>query len=377
MVNKRKPKRLTLLVLTVLLIIPSRLLMAKNNDEPPAEPIMPMIRAMGGAFTAVANDENAVFVNPAGYAVIKDGIITAFSLGIKVNIDESTMQLYDAMISGANITSSTNINSFMKNTTLAPAVAGPIRLGRVGNNFGFSLYTNLSATIDTSPGGFIPSATLESCNDIGFVGGYGFQFPFVDRLYLGFNLKVILRVASRHEGTLLSVMDAMSDTSELPVSKAIGFGGDIGVIYFPLEWLSVGISAKDFFRTHFKGWDSLNGTEAPPDSFIKPRLAFGTAFYPLKSEKESKYFNSFVIALDYSDLLDYSSVFSNIKFGTSFKTLKIINLRFGVEGGYPAGGIGFDLRFFQFSTAYFVDELGAFPGANPVQNIMFNFAFTW
>jgi len=337
-----------------------------------------MVRAMGGAFTAIANNENAVFYNPAGYATIDDGIISVFSLSIKANIDDSAIKLYNALISGKDVTSTDNLTNYLNNTKIAAGISGPIYFGRVGNNFGFAFYDNADIFLSTRPGAILPIANLNAYSDLGFVGGYGLKLPFLNNLYAGLNLKVLLRVKSSIDGTILAVIDSVSDTSNLPIAKAIGFGGDLGILYSPLTWCSFGLAAKDFFGTYFSNWENLNSsTETFSKSYIKPRISFGVAVYPLITISESEESRNLVLALDYSDLLDYSSILSNIKFGVAFKTLRIINLMGGIDGGYLSGGVGFDLKIFHLNLAYFVDEKGSYPGANPVQNLVLNLAFRW
>jgi len=205
----------------------------------------------------------------------------------------------------------------------------------------------------------------------------GYGKSLLSSVSAGFNLKVLLRAKSSIEGTVLEVIDQVSDTSEIPISKAVGFGGDIGLLYFPNAWLSVALCAKDFFGTRFSSWEALNQSTPFERSLIKPRIVFGLAFYPLIAGGETKNFKNFIIALDYSDLLDYTSIFTNVKLGIGFDTLRILRLRSGFDGGYPTFGIGFDLNVFQMNIVYFVDELGAYTGAQPVQNLMLNFAFRW
>jgi hypothetical protein len=359
------------------MLLPVSLTYSIDNSEPPVQPVISKVRAMGDAFTAVANDDATIFYNAAGYAIIEEAITTIFSLGIKVNIDESALRLYSALLSGTDVSASGKLDTYLSDTTLALGITGPIYIGRVGNNFGFVFFDSINPVLDTEPGGIFPSAELNAYSDMALVGGYGFAVPFIKDLYGGFNFKVVLRTKSQIEGTILGVLDAFEDTSEIPLSKAVGFGGDIGLLYIPLPWLSVGLMAHDFFGTRFSEWKSLNHSDDLPKSMIKPRITFGVAFFPLRQKGEPKNFNNFVIAIDYADLLDYSSVYSNIKFGVSFNTLKILTIRAGFDGGYPSGGIGFDLNIFHIDVAYFVDELGAYAGADPNQNLMLNFSFKW
>lgn len=375
----RKIKHLPVLILCfIFFILSSILIFGADNTEPQAMAEIPMIRAMGSAFTAVANDEYSVFYNPAGYSLLDKGIITAFSLGIKANIDDSAIKLYNAIIAGKNITSGSNITTYLTNVTVAPGVSGPIYFGRVGNNFGFAFYDNVSVNLSTKQGAIFPTANLLAYGDIGFIGGYAFKLPFYKKISVGVNLKTLLRIKSQLDGTVLSVIDSVSNLSTFPVAKAIGFGSDIGILYKPLSWLSVGIVGKDFFGTHFSNWEMLTkSTDSFPTSYIKPRIPIGIVIYPLATFGETSLFNNMLFSIEYADLLDYSSVFSNIKMGVSFNTLKVITLRGGFDGGYPSVGIGFRLKFFNMNLAYFIDEQGAYPGANPIQNLMFELGIKW
>lgn len=348
-----------------------------DNTEPLAQPFLPMVRAMGGAFTAVADDESMVFYNPAGYGRITDSVVSVFSLGVKLNINDSALDVYNALISGKDITTSENITRYLDNTTLAPGVSGPVYFGRVGNNSGFAFYNSVSALLDTKPGAILPIAEFSSHADLGFVGGFGSELPFGNNLYAGLNFKVILRVKSELEGTVLAVIDTFEESGGLPLAKSVGFGGDVGLLYTPLDYLSLGLTVRDFFGTRFGTWENLSGSESFSKSSIKPRIAFGIALYPLKTMEVSKKATNLIIAADYSDLLNYSSILSNIRFGVKYTTLGFLDIRGGFDGGYLTGGIGFDVKIFHVALVYYVDELGAYPGARPVQNFLLNLAFKW
>ena len=370
---------LLLLVLGVLL--PGACISAAESSEPPAEPVLPMVRAMGGAHTAVAEGPNAIFTNPAGYALVEDDVISLFTLGIRINVDPSALEIYEAVLSGTDVTSPENIDDYFSNTTLIQGIVGPFQLGRVGNNFGFCFYNNYDAVLTTQPGGTIPSAKAQVYSDLGLVGGYGFPLPILDNLYGGFNFKVILRAKAEMEGTIIAVIDTLSDPDTIPVAKAIGFGGDLGLLYLPAPWCTVGVAAKDFFGTRFTGWETLTPSGSPfPSSMIPPRIAVGVAFHPASAsghEGGRARVKDLVVAVDYANLLDFSPFFTNVKAGMSLTTLRVVNLRIGLDGGYFTGGVGFDLKATRIDLAYFVDELGAYPGANPAQIMMLNFAVRW
>lgn len=365
---------LLILTITTLLIMsaasPSR---AIDNTEPVSQPTLPMVQAMGGAYTAVASDESTVFYNPAGYAVIKDPILIVSVLDLSINIDDSAIDVYKAIINGEDLSDPDNITKYLNDTTVSFGLSGPIYFGRVGNNFGFSFYDTGRALLDTTPGALQPYADYYTFTDLGFIGGFGYRI--VDSLYAGFNFKVILRLKSELHGTATEVIEAIEDDN-VPVAKSVGFGGDLGLLYRPLSWFALGLNARDFFGTRFMTWEDISGTQNYPSSMIKPRLAFGIAFFPLRTEKDIPR-NDIVIALDYWDIFDTSSPLTNIKFGVMINTLGFLDLRGGIDAGYLTGGVGFHLKFFHFSTAYYVKELGAYPGSKPLQTLTFEFAFKW
>jgi hypothetical protein len=259
----------------------------------------------------------------------------------------------------------------------------------VGDNFGFAFYDNLDVKLVTQPGGILPSASFRAHSDLGLVGGYGFELPFLENFYAGFNFKVVFRMKSEIDGTIIAVVDTISDEDSIPIAKAIGFGSDIGLLYSPARWCRLGLAAKDFFGTWFN-WETVNGSgAASPTSYIKPRIPVGAAFFPLRAAGASaagpeaagksppKVFSNLILAVEYADLLDYSPLYSNIRFGASIDALKFITLRLGFEGGYFAGGVGFDMKAVQVELAYFVNELGSYPGSSPAQIVMLNFALRW
>jgi hypothetical protein len=376
--NFTKNTIISVLILAVL-ILPSGLLLAVDNSEPMARPVIPKIRGMGGAYTAIAAGESTVFYNPAGYGTETEDITSVFSLSLKANVDSAALKVYGGMISGVSVFAPNNQRTYFNDTTLVHGLGGPVFFSRVGNNFGFAFYDNINSILDTRPGGFTPFADYEAYGDLGFVGGYGTELPFLNNFYVGINLKVILRSKIEKSGTLIEVMNMTRSTSQIPIAKSIGFGSDLGFLYRPFPVFAVGLAMTDFFGTGFTNWQMMSPIieEKYPRSYIKPRLPIGVAIYPLTATGESKNFKNLVIAIDFSDLMDYSSPLSNIKFGLSFNTLKVMEIYGGLDGGYLSGGLGLNFNVFHMNFVYYVDELGAYPGSNPAQNLLLNFAFNW
>jgi len=370
-----KLKIKTILLLGIVLFLSSASFsMAIDNSEPITQPMLPMVQAMGGAYTAVAGDESTVFYNPAGYAVIQDPILSVSVCDININVDESAIDVYKAILKRENLSKAENINKYLEDTTVSCGLSGPIYFGRVGNNFGFAFYDNAQMLFDSTPGALQPYADYYTFTDLGFTGGFGFKI--VDDLYTGFNFKVVLRLKSELHGTVTEVFDTIEDDS-IPVAKSAGFGGDIGLLYRPFSWFSLGLNARDFFGTRFTTWDDILGSQNYPSSMIKPRLALGLAFFPMRTEQDPTSKKDITIALDYWDLLDWSSPLTNIKFGVMIRPFGFLDLRGGIDAGYLTGGVAFHVKIFHFSIAYYVKELGAYPGSKPLQNLTFESAFKW
>lgn len=74
-------------------------------------------------------------------------------------------------------------------------------------------------------------------------------------------------------------------------------------------------------------------------------------------------FTSFLLALEFTDIGNNSdgSLFRTVHLGTEAK-YGILIPRLGINQGYFAGGLGFDLRFFTLEYAYYGEELTLNPG---------------
>ncbi|MHB9029258.1 MAG: hypothetical protein ACYC9O_10850 [Candidatus Latescibacterota bacterium] len=72
-----------------------------------------------------------------------------------------------------------------------------------------------------------------------------------------------------------------------------------------------------------------------------------------------------VVLADYIDLLDNNeeNAFRKIHFGGELD-LGVIELRAGINSGYPTAGVGLDFRVLHIDAAYFSDELSNSPGVD-------------
>jgi Type IX secretion system protein PorV len=149
---------------------------------------------MGSAFVAVANDQSALFWNPAGIAKID---------GVGVMVDHTN---WLADISYNYIAATYNLGG----------------MGTVGFSFVASDYGDMKVTTVDAPEG---TGQIFSVSDIAFSLGYALNLT--DNFSIGFNPKIIYE----------SIWDA----------SAVGFAMDLGILYkTPFDGIMLGMSISNF-----------------------------------------------------------------------------------------------------------------------------------
>jgi hypothetical protein len=101
--------------------------------------------------------------------------------------------------------------------------------------------------------------------------------------------------------------------------------------------------------------------------------------YTLDLGIAKKFYNDRLVLLaDYDDFLDKNreNAFKKIHIGGEID-LSIINLRAGLNSGYPTVGVGLNLKLLQIDAAYFTDELSNAPGGNDDQRMAVQLRVGW
>ena len=245
--------------------------------------------AMGSAFVGVANDQSAMFWNPAGLAKI-DGI------GIMV---DHTNWLAD--IAYNYIAASYNFGG----------------MGTVGFSFISSSYGDMKVTTVDAPNG---TGQVFSVSDIAFSLGYAINLT--DNFAIGFNPKIIYQ----------SIWEA----------SAVGFAMDLGVLYkTPFDGIVLGMSISNFgTKMQMQGSTTLvtydpdltstgNNGKIPAnlstDYWSLPlNFRVGLAYSPISTEN-----NKVTIAVD---ALHPSDNYESVNVGAEYVFKDIIALR----GGYKS-----------------------------------------
>ncbi|MDR3124737.1 MAG: hypothetical protein LBU10_02520 [Endomicrobium sp.] len=377
---------------------------------------------MGGAFTAISDDENAFFYNCAGITQIYDDTLQIFSL--RADVDNHVVKAYafynenkDNILHFMDISPEKQggfvdevVNSMLN---CAPNVLvslpnilfikRPIDINRNKNslNFGLGFFSYVKAIVGFDKGALLPSLSYK-----GEVTGVG-MLPIAFRIYslnslnlpgvlsLGVNLKYMYRLVNSKED--LSLIEIGKFDFGGNFFDATAFGMDFGVIYYLNSRCFFGINATDLYNSQFKYKKSkihfgdekkLSSTIDTYDpQEINPILNIGCAYIP---EKLYYWPGSYIytndnitFAFDLTDLNNPNESFSltpfkKIHIGTECR-LNLFSLRAGLNSGYPSFGAGISLKAVNLEYAFYGEEKGILPGQEPdwVHSFLLSIKLRW
>ena len=225
-------------------------------------PVRPM--GMGGAFTAVANDETAVWTNPAGIARVRKArsrstIHLAKFPNLIVGSNETNTALSPAL-KGQALTGGTeaasdaaldaitaNHDTLVKNPFWARVAMAPIMLFDGGSNIPMAagLFTNTRAQAVSEPD-FNQETNLQVISDAGAVFTAAFTSK-TNRLTAALQIRPIIRYAyeERLQSTDLLNKSSLKESLKGKANQSTGLGIDAGLLYTVADfWYpTIGLSA--------------------------------------------------------------------------------------------------------------------------------------
>jgi len=222
------------------------------------------------------------------------------------------------------------------------AVATP-SLGVVVNNYAFSIYNIAQFASKIDVGIIVPKVNIYALNDLVFSFGYGRQVN--ENLSLGIGAKIIKRYESPIIEIRIEEMSSMNDIideglNEMKHEKR-GYGLDLGALYRINDKLELGAVAQDILG-------DIEGVDTP--FYFNLGMAY-------------QYDERLVLAADLNDFFNRDGdKFTNKIFLGAEYSLPIIHFRLGFGQGYPAAGIGIDLKVFKFSYTFYTKEITDSPG---------------
>jgi hypothetical protein len=366
---------------------------------------------MGDALTAMADDQNVFFYNPAGSVQRTGSMVNFLDVSLTaskdamefyqfINDNESALKNYDDLSPEDQIALMDKIITEMvplKPTfgVTAPNVSylsGPL-LG--GIHWGAGFFGQVSGRVGFNPTIITPTLYYDVNVDAIPMGNLSMKikrlFILPGTLGVGANAKWIRRGRISEDSVETLAMD---DYEAPPAQIGRGFGMDFGTLYQPNPRWNVALTVSDFGGTKIN-YDALSpeqGFEGQPahTEQIKARWNTGVAWTPGRIGVESfgiSLQDRLVLAADIRDFANSESkVFENggladtagthFHLGAEYR-LWFLRLRTGANQGYFTGGLGIDLPVLKLDYAYYADELSPFAGSSrhPAHRISFTLGF--
>ncbi len=326
---------------------------------------------MGGAFTAVADDENAVFYNPAGLDNIQDSSFKIINVSADVTYP-NMVTLYNNARSDSNLPAgSTQDQAYINDFNQFAGQSLYARVGDYSNytthDFSIGLLTNNQVMATPAAAATTNNlASLYGLSDSGIVvsGAYGF---FNHHLQIGGTLMGLSQMFLDIPSLSVAQASTLQSTINSSLTHGLGILGNVGAIYhfdLPLN-PTIGASVENIGTADF-GQAGTLPQMINAGVGLDPDIGFGRL----------------LVDFDYDDVANYlyytgDSLWLHTHFGVQYQFPAILTLSAGVYEGYPTFGFGLDLWAFMVNGSYYTEEAGVSPGQNPNHIVSLQVAFGW
>jgi len=320
---------------------------------------------MGNAFTAIANDENSMYYNPAGLNNI-EGFGSVGIINPAVEMSESLQSFLDDLNAVDN-------NDVSASTQLIRDYMGTHQHGRVSlmphytmHNFGVAVLAQGTVDMDFRNPVNPYIETKMIYDTVPTVSG---AYSFLDNeLKVGATAKLFLRRGIVKKYTAVDIASENFDP-ENDLKEGSGLGVDIGLIYnLPfIESLNptVGLTVQNL------GDVDLGDAGEEPQ---KVNFGFGINY------TGHKYTEILVAAIDYVDISnnvgDDRDMAKRIHMGVEAK-FPLYSVRAGLNQGYSSYGVTLDIKLLKIEYAAYTEEIGAYAGQRTDKRQMIKLSLGW
>ena len=399
----KKIKSLFAVLLSILILAPSFAFAADNPVF--IRGVRPL--GMGGAFVAIADDQNAFFYNPAGITQRQGSMFTLFELPVSISNDsldfynyyndnKDALQNFDkqTLLKKQQIINdiTTTVTKYRTEVLLGFPNVSYLSSGQQSVAWGFGVFDQADLGFQFKPGIIIPN--LNYFGNVDAVAALPLAHRFDSlpydvpgKLSVGANLKYIARAAVNETKSVLELDNISIDTQ-----LGRGYGLDLGTLYQPNTRWNFGLQITDLGGTSIS-YDAFNATSTQPGkdaytSMIYSQWNLGAAYIPTKIYYwPGKYIHSkdrIIFAADIRNVLSSDErVFSDyfwtkLHLGAELRWGPL-SLRGGFNQGYPTFGVGARIPYLglRLDYAYWSDELGSFAGQIPETRHQITIAMSW
>lgn len=364
---------------------------------------------MGGAFTAVADDANAIFYNPAGITQRQGSQFTLFDIPVNVSDDifnvytfyqdnEDNFKNFDDLSQDKKMTFLNEISDKMVTYRPNFKVGFPNLSYLTGRSFlswGLGLFTQADMGFQFNRSMIIPSISM--WGNVDAVGAVPLAHKFESLPYVPGSLSagMTLKYIQRGKVEELNKSFLTFNDFEPDPQMGSGFGFDLGALYqFNPRW-NFGLQVTDVGGTNIS-YSSLDisaddeGKVAKPafNSMINSQWNVGAAYVPSKITywpgKSIRTNDRLILAADVRDVMSTderlvdATFYKKLHLGAEFRWGPA-SLRGGFNSGYPTFGAGIRIPYLGLKVdyAFYGDELGRYAGQQPSWNHQLNLALSW
>jgi hypothetical protein len=321
---------------------------------------------MGGAYTAVVNDETAVLTNPAGLGKLRETTVTLVDPELSGSMNDTkiaTLSTASNVVSLQGLLDAMNANKgvhWNAKAQLFPSI--------VTSNFGFGLHAKYEYNAEVDPTG--TTFRLDYTNDYAAALGYCFRF-FGGILKVGTSGRLIDRTEIHKDldahATNLS-LDSLS-------SEGLGLGADVGInLALPVQYIpTLSVVARDLGGTSYElGSGFVHSTSVRPVD-TPQTLDAGIAIFPILANE-----TRLAITGEYHDVLmsdpDHDSM-KRVHAGMELNLHDFLFVRGGMNQRYWTAGVELATENFQLQAATYGEDVG--PTGTPVEDRRWVTKFTF
>lgn len=327
---------------------------------------------MGGAFSAVADDHNARYYNPAGLAgsgTFHLGLFNPF-----ISVSENSLDLMQDF-SDANTDDPEEVNELMKkyvgeNNNIKFAL-DPYFGFKVGN-VGLALTALGIADVNINIHNPVyPEAHVQAVADYGLMLGAGIEIPMVSGLKVGASLKALNRESLDQVYTAIDIADDdvdFGDRIDDDMESGTGIGLDIGVLYtmkeiVPLSELNLAFTAQNL-----------------PDIDYGDALDCNSQYNVGVALKQHFGILTLIEAADYMDITDNlvgdDSMEKKLHLGVEAK-IPVLAVRAGMNQGYFTAGATLDFKVIKLDVVTYGEEVGVMGGQKEDRRLALQLSMGW
>ncbi len=354
------------LTLILLMALPSFAAASEMNHF--FEGVRPL--GMGGAFTAVADDENALFYNPAGLAKVESwGMALANPL---IESSESNLEFYEDYDDTDTDSTAEVLNLLRDYMGQNSHFRGAVFPHVVMKNFAIGILGQGKGNIKIDNPAY-PELNVEAMVSVSGHMGYSFSL-LEEKLLVGVGAKYMsvgfLNQSYTADDIASSTFD---DDLEDDLLEGSGFGFDLGVMYklpLPLK-PTLGLTVLNVGEVDLA--DDAGGAVGTLPQQINAGVSVATEF-------GEEGWIEVIGAADYMDITNELSedddMYKRLHFGVEAK-IPVIAVRAGIYQGYGSFGATVDFKLIKLDYANYASEVGSYAGSNADRRHVVQLSLGW